>query len=175
MNDMQLSFRVTLHLAQIKHNRKFGVVLFPIDIPVDLVAGRKDKVIRPSMVRKHYKLMKDAGTSMKHLPGQKSLKIMRKEGNPAAAVKKKIRGRAIDKNVPFRDRLKFLARVANIEELHLGASEKKLMNAYNEKPELSRPQHEFYMGNKADDLPETMLCCVRLKEIDYTKYQQLGF
>ena len=32
-----------------------------IDIPVDLVAGRKDKVIRPSMVRKHYRLMKDAG------------------------------------------------------------------------------------------------------------------
>lgn len=30
-------------------------------------------------------------------------------------------------------------------------------------------------GNKAEELPEHMLCCIRLKEIDYTNYQQLGF
>lgn len=85
MNDMPgVAFRVALHLAQMKHSKKF--VMFDygsaaanmeeygspeplnlgeyygfIDIPVDLVAGRKDKVIRPSMVRKHYKLMKDGG------------------------------------------------------------------------------------------------------------------
>ncbi|CAA2988733.1 lipase 3 [Olea europaea subsp. europaea] len=85
MNDMPgVAFRVALHLAQMKHSKKF--VMFDygsaaanmeeygspepldlgeyygfIDIPVDLVAGRKDKVIRPSMVRKHYKLMKEAG------------------------------------------------------------------------------------------------------------------
>ncbi|XP_022850061.1 lipase 3 [Olea europaea var. sylvestris] len=85
MNDMPgVAFRVALHLAQMKHSKKFimfdygsaaanleeygspepldlGEYYGFIDIPVDLVAGRKDKVIRPSMVRKHYKLMKEAG------------------------------------------------------------------------------------------------------------------
>lgn len=85
MNDMPgLSFYVALHLAQMKHAKKFimydygsasanmevygspepldlGEYYGLIDIPVDLVAGRKDNVIRPSMVQKHYRLMKDAG------------------------------------------------------------------------------------------------------------------
>ncbi|KAL0285506.1 UNVERIFIED_CONTAM: hypothetical protein Sangu_2776200 [Sesamum angustifolium] len=30
-------------------------------------------------------------------------------------------------------------------------------------------------GNKAEDLPECMLCCIRLKEIDSTNYCQLSF
>ncbi|KAG8379371.1 hypothetical protein BUALT_Bualt07G0081600 [Buddleja alternifolia] len=85
MNDMPgVAFRVALHLAQMKHSKKFTMFDYGsaaanmevygasepldlgeyygfIDIPVDLVAGRKDKVIRPSMVRKHYKVMKDGG------------------------------------------------------------------------------------------------------------------
>ncbi|CAN8292618.1 unnamed protein product [Cochlearia groenlandica] len=85
MNDMPaVSFRVALHLAQIKRSCKFrmfdygsvkanmevygspepldlGEFYGLIDIPVDLVAGKKDKVIRPSMVRKHYRVMRDSG------------------------------------------------------------------------------------------------------------------
>lgn len=85
MYDMPgVSIHVALHLAQIKRAKKFimydygspaanmeaygspepldlGQHYHLIDIPVDLVAGRKDKVIRPSMVRKHYRLMKRAG------------------------------------------------------------------------------------------------------------------
>uniref|UniRef100_A0A1S4CTU4 Partial AB-hydrolase lipase domain-containing protein n=3 Tax=Nicotiana TaxID=4085 RepID=A0A1S4CTU4_TOBAC len=90
MNDMPaVSFRVALHMAQIKHGRKFimfdygsaaanmevygasqpldlGEFYLLIDIPVDLVAGQKDKVIRPSMVRKHYELMTHAGVEVSY-------------------------------------------------------------------------------------------------------------
>ncbi|KAG9449556.1 hypothetical protein H6P81_009521 [Aristolochia fimbriata] len=85
MNDMPgVSFYVVHHFAQIKRAKKFlmydygsdaanmeaygspepvdlGLQYGLIDIPVDLVAGRKDKVIPPSMIRKHYKLLKNAG------------------------------------------------------------------------------------------------------------------
>ncbi|KAM1098484.1 hypothetical protein ACFX19_015987 [Malus domestica] len=90
MNDMPgVSFRVALHLAQIKRAGKFrmfdygsgsanmevygspepfdlGEYYGLIDVPVDLVAGRKDKVIRPSMVRKHYKLMDESGVDVSY-------------------------------------------------------------------------------------------------------------
>ncbi|GFS32406.1 alpha/beta-Hydrolases superfamily protein [Actinidia rufa] len=90
MNDMPgLSLLVALHLAQMKWARKFimfdygseaanmevygspepfdlGEYYGLIDVPVDLVAGRKDKVICPTMVRKHYKLMRDSGVEVSY-------------------------------------------------------------------------------------------------------------
>ncbi|XP_020532360.1 lipase member N isoform X2 [Jatropha curcas] len=90
MNDMPgLSLYVAHHLAQMKHAKKFimydygsasanmkvygspkpldlGEFYGLIDIPVDLVAGKKDNVIRPSMVQQHYRLMKDAGVDVSY-------------------------------------------------------------------------------------------------------------
>ncbi|RDY14123.1 hypothetical protein CR513_00847, partial [Mucuna pruriens] len=159
----------------------------------------------------------------------------------------KVKGFRGDISVSFRERLKILSRVVNPDDLHLSAAQRKLVQTYNEKPFLSRPQHEFYsgenyfeidldmhrfsyisrkgfyvfldrlkfcildvglsiqassfsivkikciffllsfhlitdhflhigiiiQGNKAEELPEQVLCCIRLNGIDYMNYQQL--
>lgn len=85
MNDMPgLSFIVAQHLAQMMRKKRFTMFDFGsaeanlaaygtrepldigahygvIDIPVDVVAGRKDKLIPCSMVKRHYRTLREAG------------------------------------------------------------------------------------------------------------------
>ncbi|GER31820.1 hypothetical protein STAS_07856 [Striga asiatica] len=75
--------------------------------------------------------------------------------------------------VPYRERLKIMVNPVNPEDLGLSSAERKLLNAYKEKPVLSRPQHAFYKAQSPDELPEKVLCCVRLNNIDFVNSGQM--
>ncbi|TVU44893.1 hypothetical protein EJB05_04356, partial [Eragrostis curvula] len=74
----------------------------------------------------------------------------------------KVKGFPVDSIVPYTERLKILAGLANPDDLPLSAAERKLVQTYNQKP-----------AQKAEELPEHVLCCMRLNKLDFADNGQI--